>query len=375
VHERSTQSPLNPQSLSCLRVLRSIVVFVVALSVPRAAAAHPVPFTYLDLHLQSDSIEGTLVAHIFDLGHDLRVEPAERLLQPEYAASQSAAIAALLAPRLTVAADGRALTAQWSRLDVLPDRQSVQLHVRYTLTSAPAALTIDALLFPYDPNHQTFITFYEGTTLTQAILDAGRTRVEYVAGTRQGTLLVVRRFITAGVEHILIGPEHLLFLLGLMLLGGTIRQMALIVTAFTVAHAATMALAILNIVGSPVRIVEPAVALSLVYVGADNLLIHGGRDVRAWIAAAFGVIHGLGYANTLRGMGLPAPALRWSLLSFNAGAEIGQLLVVVVLTGVLSALRSRSESAGRRVAVAGSVVVMAAGAILFIQRVFFPGGA
>ena len=110
------------------------------------------------------------------------------------------------------------------------------------------------------------------------------------------------------------------------------------------------------------------------YVGADTLLKRDGRDVRAWIAFAFGFIHGFGFASVLREMGLPARALGLSLYSFNVGIEIGQLLVVAVVATALLALRSRSEAAGRRLAFAGSVVVMAAGAFWFVQRVFFPGG-
>ena len=96
--------------------------------------------------------------------------------------------------------------------------------------------------------------------------------------------------------------------------------------------------------------------------------------MRAWIAFAFGFIHGFGFANVLREMDLPARALGWSLFAFNLGVEVGQLLVVAVVATALAALRSRNETAGRQLAVAGSVVVMAAGAFWFIQRVFFPGG-
>ena len=184
----------------------------------------------------------------------------------------------------------------------------------------------------------------------------------------------MRRFLPAGIHHILIGPDHLLFLVGLLLLGGTVRQLAVIVTSFTVAHSITLSLAALNLVSPPARIIEPAIALSIVYVGADNLLIRDGRDVRAWIAFAFGFIHGFGFANVLREMDLPARALGWSLFSFNVGVEIGQLLVVAVVATALAALRSRSEAAGRQLAFAGSIVVMAAGAFWFVQRVFFPGG-
>jgi HupE / UreJ protein len=171
-----------------------------------------------------------------------------------------------------------------------------------------------------------------------------------------------------------IGPDHLLFLAGLLLLGGTVRQLAVIVTMFTAAHSLTLSLAALNIVSPPVRIIDPAIALSIVYVGADNLLIRDGRDVRAWIASAFGFIHGFGYAVVLRELDLPPRALGWSLFSFNLGVEAGQLLVVAVLATAFAALRARSEAAGRQLAFAGSIVVMAAGAFWFIERVFFPGG-
>ena len=340
---------------------------------PRTVVAHPAPFSYVDLRIQPGLIEGAVVAHIFDVAHDLNIANSERLLDAAFAEQQSRAFAALIAPRLTVRADGRVLEPfQWSTLDVIPDRQSVRIHVRYRLAAAPGTLAIDAALFPYDPAHQTFLNVYEGDALTQAILDRGRTRFDYFAGTRQGAIAVIRKFVPAGVHHILIGPDHLLFLVGLLLLGGTMRQLAVVVTAFTVAHSITLSVAALNLVTPPPRIIEPAIALSIVYVGADNLLARGGRDVRAWIAFTFGFIHGFGFANVLREMELPARALGWSLFSFNVGVEIGQLFVVVAVASALTALRARSEAAGRRLAFAGSLAVIAAGTFWFIQRVFFP---
>lgn len=353
--------------------MRPLAVLAIVL-VSRAAAAHPVPFTYLDLKLDGTAIDGTLVAHDFDVAHDLNIDPPERLLDPAVVAGHAAAIVALLGPRLTLSADGRLLSPQWSGVEAAPDRQSVRVRVRWALDAPAGTVTVTALLFPYDPNHQTFLNVYEGASLTQAILDSGRRNFEYFAGTRQGAFAVMKRFVPAGVHHILIGPDHLLFLVGLLLLGGTIRQLALVVTAFTVAHSITLSLAALNVVTPPARLIEPAIALSIVYVGADNLLIRDGRDVRAWIAFAFGFIHGFGFASVLREMDLPARALGWSLFSFNVGVEIGQLAVVLAVASALAAIRARSEIAGRRLAFAGSVVVILAGTFWFVQRVFFPGG-
>jgi HupE / UreJ protein len=314
---------------------------------------------------------------VFDVGHDLNIEPPDRLLDAALLARQAAAAIALVAPRITVAADGRPLAASWSNVDAVPDRQSLRLVVRYPLASPPGRVTINLKLFPYDPAHQTFINMYEGSALTQAILDDAHTEFVYYSGSRQGAFAVARMLIPSGIRHIVIGPDHLMFLLGLLLLGGSLLHLSLIVTAFTAGHVLTLALASFNIVNPSLRLVEPALALSIVYVGADNLIVAapgGGRDVRAWIAFTFGFIHGFGFANVLRSMNLPPRGLVSALVSFNAGVEIGQLAVVVVAASALSALRSRSEEAGRRLAVAGSIIVIATGTFWFVQRVFFPGG-
>ena len=348
---------------------------VCLLAPANAAFAHPVPFSYLDVQLQKSSLDVTLVVHMFDLAHDLQIAPPERLLEPAVVAEREDAIRSLITLRLEIDGDGRRLPPEWSAPEILRDRQSLRLHLRYPVTAAPGMVAVNTVMFPYDPNHQTFVNMYEGETLTsQMILDGKHPHAEYFAGTRQGVLAVVKKFIPAGIHHILIGPDHLLFLVGLLLLGGTVRQLLMVVTAFTVAHSITLSLAALNIVTPPARLIEPAIALSIVYVGADNILAKGGRDVRVWIAFTFGFIHGFGFANVLREMELPARALGWSLFSFNFGVEIGQLLVVVLVASALAVLRRRSEWAGRHLAFAGSVVVMAAGAFWFVQRVFFPGG-
>lgn len=346
---------------------------LLAMLSPARASAHPVPFSYIDIRLDGAALNVTLVIHIFDLAHDLNVTPAEELLKPAVVAARAAAMTAMLTPRFSIRADGRKLDPKWAPLpDILTERQSLRFSIAYALPAPPGTLQVSALMFPYDPNHQTFLNVYDGEALTQAILDRGRPEFEYFAGTRQGVTAVIRKFVPAGIHHILIGPDHLLFLVGLLLLGGTIRQLLLVVTMFTVAHSITLSLAALNIVSPPARIIEPAIALSIVYVGADNLLARGGRDVRAWIAFAFGFIHGFGFANVLREMDLPSRALGWSLFSFNVGVEIGQLMVVVAVASLLGWVRNRSAGAGRQVAFAGSLLVIAAGTYWFIQRVFFP---
>jgi hydrogenase/urease accessory protein HupE len=346
-----------------------------ALAIAMPVAAHPVPFSFLDIQLQTSAVDVSLVAHIFDLAHDLQIAPSDRLLDPAFVAGREKAMQAMLAPRLQLSADGHVLAAEWTSTEILSERQSLRFHLRYAVTSAPGTIAVNTVMFPYDPMHQTFVNMYEGETLTsQMILDGKHPHLDYFAGSRQGVVAVIRKFVPAGAHHILIGPDHLLFLVGLLLLGGTVRKLLVVVTSFTVAHSITLSLAALNLVTPPARLIEPAIALSIVYVGADNILAKGGRDVRGWIAFTFGFIHGFGFANVLREMDLPRRALGWSLFSFNIGVEIGQLFVVVLVATAFSMLRQRSEWSRRHLALAGSIVVIAAGAYWFVQRVFFPGG-
>ena len=353
-------------------------VLAFSLCVAAAAGAHPAPFSYLDLHLDGTGLSGTLVVHDLDAAHDLGVDNADALLDPATAARYRDQLVALLSPRLTLRLDGAPAGISWGAIDVVPDRQSVRL--AFTVSnSRPGHIGINAYVFPYDPIHQTFINIYEDSALKlQLILDASHREAEYYSGSTQGRWAVVKTFVVSGVEHILIGPDHILFLVGLLLLGGTLSRLALIVTSFTIGHSITLSLAALDVLSPPAQFVEPLIALTIVVVGADNLLVLRGAkgatkeasDIRAWLAIAFGLIHGFGFAYVLKEFGLPQAALGWSLFAFNLGVEFGQLLIVGVVAGTLTVIRRRSESASTNLAVLGSIAVILAGGYWFIERVF-----
>ena len=334
------------------------------------ADAHPAPFSYLDLHLGPDGVRGDLVLHVVDVAHDLGID-AEALLEPETAARERARIVAVVASRLSLRVDDREVSPEWGNVVPTRDRHAVTLDFRVPGPRL-ASVAVRARMFPYDQFHQTFLNVYEdGSLRQQAVLNANGGERVYYAGTAQGRLAVVRTFVPAGVHHILIGPDHILFLVGLLLLGGGWWPLLRIVTAFTIGHSVTLSLAALNLVTPPATVIEPAIALSIIFVGADNLLVGtSGRDVRAWIALAFGLVHGFGFANVLREFGLPGEALGWSLFSFNLGVEIGQLLIVAAIAAALALVRERNQAAAQRVAFAGSLVVIVAGAYWFVERVF-----
>ncbi len=353
---------------------KKVLLVLALLTAPAAAFAHPAPFSYLDLRIGSGVIEGTLVVHIIDAAHDLGIATPEKLLERSTAYGNLDRLTALVMERMVLRSGDQPLMIQWGDVDAIPDRQALQLHFRIH-TPRPATLSIHALMFPYDRLHQTFVNVYEDDALRQQfVLSADNADRVYYTGTTQGAVAVIRTFVPAGIHHILIGPDHILFLIGLLLLGGGWKALLKIVTAFTIGHSITLSLAALNLVTPPPNIIEPAIALSIVFVGADNLVRGGGRDVRALIALTFGLVHGFGFANVLREFGLPREALGWSLFSFNVGVEIGQLFIVLLVATALALVRKRSETIGMRVAFAGSLVVIAAGTYWFVQRVFFPAG-
>ena len=368
------------------RIALAVIVF------PGLAAAHPAPFSYLDLRLGDEAIAGSLVLHDFDVAHDLGIDAPEALRDPAVVAKYRDQLTRLMASRLNIAVDGGRPPIEWLGLETLPDRQSVRLAFRLA-AARPGAVHVNAGLFPYDPIHQTFVNVYEdGRLRHQAILDGGRRGMDYYAGSWQGTAAVLAVFVPAGIEHILIGPDHVLFLIGLLLLGGSLWRLATIVTAFTIGHSITLSLAALDVVSPPASLVEPAIALSIVFVGADNLLVHHDarsrrrnpqtdaaipkvtRDIRPLVAAVFGLVHGFGFASVLREFGLPLTALGWSLFGFNVGVEIGQLVIVLLVAWGLAAIRRRSEALSQRLVVAGSLVVIVAGGYWFVERVFISGG-
>jgi hydrogenase/urease accessory protein HupE len=181
------------------------------------------------------------------------------------------------------------------------------------------------------------------------------------------------RYLWLGVEHILSGADHLLFLLGLLVMCRSLRGVAVIVTCFTVAHSITLALAALDWVTISPRIVEPLIAASIVLVGLENLRRSAepdGRWLGRWrIAFGFGLVHGLGFASALRqtGLGSHGSSVLGPIVAFNLGVELGQLSVAAALLAIIWNL----PRTGRLVQLprVASLLIAAVGAIWFVERV------
>jgi len=179
------------------------------------------------------------------------------------------------------------------------------------------------------------------------------------------------QFLMLGIEHILQGYDHLLFLLALLIVSRDWFSSLKIITFFTIAHSITLAVATLNLVQVPSRFVEPLIAVSIVYVGVENIVRRGEPRGRWLLTFAFGLIHGFGFASVLRDMGVGAreAGLAMPLFSFNLGVEVGQIIVAAVALPLIWQLRKQDYFL-RRAVPACSVLVAIAGGIWFVQRVW-----
>ncbi len=335
-----------------------------------AALGHDLAVSYIDLHVNEAGIEATIETSAKNYARELTgTDEDALLLQPD---AQKEKLFALAAARLEIHVDGKALRPELRGIEALAGRKDLRVQLLFSSKRRADKINVRCGLFSSDPRHKTFVNVYQGEALKfQDIISKDTGARDYTLSSHQGTMAVIKQFVREGVHHIFIGPDHILFIVGLLLLGGTLVQLLKIVTAFTIAHSVTLVLATLGILSPPARVIEPAIAMSIAFVGAHALLQRAGtRDWRLLFAFGFGFIHGFGFANVLRAMQLPREALGWSLFSFNAGVEIGQACIVLAVAPLLGFLIRRDTQASRGLITAGSFCVVFAGAFWFTQRLF-----
>ena len=187
-------------------------------------------------------------------------------------------------------------------------------------------------------------------------------------------------FLVQGVMHILTGWDHIFFVIGLVLVAGSFRNLVRVISAFTVSHSLTLLITAGNIITiNKPEMVEAGIALSIAYIGLENIVKKGHPGNSRWIVAfLFGLIHGCGFAGALKeDIGQYTPGsiglVVLCLLLFNVGVEIGQLLIIGIIYPILLKLRVRRPGTVRMIAMAGSVVVFVMGVSWFLDRTILPG--
>lgn len=248
-----------------------------------------------------------------------------------------------------------------------PGVESVTLVVDFVCADAVQDLVVRDDLFDVLGADYHTLAKIEAPGVTQQFAFTPESRETRVAlgGAGEGARGTVS-FFFLGVEHILSGYDHLLFLLGLLLPGGGLLALTKIITAFTLAHSVTLSLAVLNLVALPDRLIEAVIALSIAAVAAENLFLQPTVRRRWLVSFCFGLVHGFGFSSALRELGLPTHGLLLSLFGFNAGVEAGQALVVAVALPLLVVLRhTRWE---KRMVLSSSLAILVVGLVLFVER-------
>lgn len=297
-----------------------------------------------------------------------------RALPPDEFAARFAAFWPQMATRITLRVDGA---------DIAPDLAGVEIgevgDVAVPRTSAlrfearlPAGATV--VQIGWDRAFGTLVIRQQGVAEPyDGYLEAGALSdpVRLAGGDRAGPWRTFVNYIPVGFDHIVPkGLDHILFVLGLFFLSLRMRPLLWQVSAFTLAHTTTLALAALGYVRVPAAIVEPLIAASIVFVAVENILSDGLSRWRPFVVFGFGLLHGLGFASVLGEFGLPEGAFIPALIGFNIGVELGQLAVIAVAFALVGYWFGPRPWYRRAIAVPASVAIAIMGGWWFVERVF-----
>lgn len=333
----------------------------------RIAGAHPIGISRGDYRATSQGLEMELAF-------------AEKELRTSNVGASRADLAALVLRRVSVRAGKAPCNGSLRRTQPLPpDGLKLDLVFSCGASSAAREVELGGLFAALARGHRHEAVFdagskpetrllFQGQSLLELTLpDGAAAETSNAANTSRSTIATALEFMHMGVEHIWLGFDHLVFLLGLVVMGLEKRRVLGIVTAFTLAHSLTLALSVLGVWSPPGSIVEPLIALSVAYVGIENFVARS-FERRALVAFAFGLVHGFGFAGALGEVGIEGAATSVGLFAFNLGVELGQLAVLALLLPLLAALR-RSPALIRRVVPAVNATVVVLGVAWFVLRV------
>jgi len=343
------------------------------------AAAHDPGLSSLTIRTHPNGLEATLTLAVKDVAQlvALDYDGDGIVTQAEFAGGRSQ-LEAVVAAQLIIAPDGKVVRSELIRSH-LDEDNNVEVHLDFH-TAVVSTLEIQSKLITSLPNgHRQYLRVedFTGKTITEGLLSAAADRA-----TAQMTLpnpsVAVREtassfadFLALGVKHILTGYDHLLFLLGLLVVARGFASSLKIITGFTIAHSFTLALATFGLVQIPSRIVEPLIAASIIYVGVDNLFRGDNPNARQLLTFGFGFIHGFGFASALREMGIGSRTggIVLPLFSFNVGVELGQIMVAAAALPVIWRLRESPIFIAQWVPACSTTVVLL-GSFWFLERVW-----
>ncbi len=362
------------RALRSAAVLSAAAIGLAALAPEHLACAHAVGVSSGEYRLDGKVLYGDIGMAGRELARWLPAIDTDHdgSIAPEELAAGRDAVARALVAGITVVADARACPGSLDRAWVLEGEGGVVFQVRYTCPEIPDRLILAApILDALTPGHRHLARVFRSGKAQSQVLDRAHAtwtldRASPTSTASSNKSQMAWSMLKLGVEHILTGADHLVFLFGLILVGGRLRSLVGAVSAFTLAHSITLALAALSIFAPSPRLVEPAIALSIAYVGVENLFVEDAS--KRWrITFPFGLVHGFGFAAALREIGLPHGQVPIALVSFNLGVEIGQLGVLSIALPLALAARRAPWFGDRGVKILSAAIAIGGG-VLFVVR-------
>ncbi len=373
-----------------------LVLVSVLLALPTESNAHQPGQSYLYLNIEDGmlSARAELIAKDLNAAIGLPLNPTGKV-DSQILARHERSIQTYATSRLTLSAQGELLPMQAGAVSVLDVGFAQFILVELSITSQPAELKqLDVgydLFFDTVPDHNGFViienNWHTGTFNNEAGIsltfhaDHRQDQLDLTDGSRMRGFL---NMVDMGMRHIAIGLDHILFLLGLLLtavlvrrdgawqpsqgLRGPLIEVLKIVTVFTIAHSVTLSLATLGILNLPPRLVESIIALSIAIVAIDIYRPLFAR-FKYWVIGVFGLFHGFGFAGILAELPIPKSQLALTLLGFNLGVEIGQVIIVLIVLPILFLLRQRHIYTSL-VLPLGAAALLIAASYWFIERAF-----
>lgn len=343
------------------------------------AAAHDPGLSSLTIRPRISGLEVTLTLAAKDAAQiaDLDENHDGTVTQVEFARGRRQLDMAV-ARQVLIAADGK-IAKHKSIRSRLDENNNVEVRLHFVATVVSSLEIQSNLIASLALGHRQYLQVQNlnGETVFERLLSAGAHRVTVQMPRSSAstaafeTVRSFANFLSLGVKHILTGYDHLLFLLGLLVVARGFVSALTIITSFTIAHSITLALATLHLVQIPSRIVEPLIAASIVFVGVENLLRGDIPNARRMVPFGFGLIHGFGFASALRaaGIGSGAGGIVLPLFSFNLGVELGQIMVASAVLPIIWKLRENPMFVARW-APACSAAVVVLGSFWFVERVW-----
>ena len=352
------------------RRLAVVLAVLAAIVLAGDAWAHKTSLSTSRIDVTADRISYRLTVSAHDLAVAMGIETDLVVPVPKSAfVARAAEIDRYLRSRIRILGDDRPCPAGPAVLDYgkLPDDIVVNLDFRCTASIRDVLISY-LVFFDIDPKHRGVGVIEAGDGPQEFLVDPTVTEIE----ARRAPPVYERflRFLVLGVEHIIIGYDHILFLLALLLASRRFIDLVAIVTAVTLAHSVTLSLAWFGVVDLPARLVESLIAASIIVVATGNLMARGegGRDRRWLLAGGFGLVHGFGFYGVLRELELSGGDVVTPLLAFNLGVEAGQLAIVAIFLLVLGwTFRRAWYVPAMR---GGSAVIALVACYWFVERAF-----